>query len=110
MIKTTTVTLYERTQISVDSFGAPIYETVPVEVPGVLVTPVSAEAIVTDLQLYGKRAEYELCLPKNDTHDWTNVKVSFFGRTFRTFGTEIHYIDANVPLKWNTKVKVEAYG
>jgi hypothetical protein len=33
--------------------------------------------------------------------------VSFFGRTFRTFGTTVKWIDANVPLKWNAKVKVE---
>ena len=67
------VTLYERTRTGADAFNAPVYSETPVTVENVLVSPVSAEAIVSDLQLYGKRAVYELCLPKGDTHDWAGV-------------------------------------
>lgn len=107
MIKGITVTLYERTQTGVDEFGEPIFDEIPVSVPGVLVTPSTNEAIITDLQLYGKRSAYELCIPKGDTHDWKDSRVSFFGKTFRAFATDVQWIDANVPLKWNKKVKVE---
>lgn len=113
MIKGITVTLYERTPsmtnnvVDTDEFGVPIFIETPVAVDGVLVTPSTNDAIVTDLQLYGKRSAYELCIPKGDTHDWTDSRVSFFGKMFRTFATDIQWIPANVPLKWNKKVKVE---
>lgn len=107
MIKGITVTLYERTQTGVDEFGVAEYSETPVEVDGVLVAPTADDAIVTDLQLYGKKSVYELHIPKGDTHDWTDARVSFFGETFRTFGTTVQWINGNVPLKWNTKVKVE---
>lgn len=109
MIKPITVTLYERTESGTDEFGAPIYTETPIEVPGVLVTPVSAADIISDLQLYGKRTEYELCIPKGDSHEWENRRVSFFGQTFHAFTPVIEYIEANVPLRWNKKVKVERY-
>lgn len=57
------VTLYERTQTGVDAFNAPVYTETPTTVENVLVTPTSAEAVISDLQLYGKRSVYELCLP-----------------------------------------------
>lgn len=107
MIKGITVTLYERTQTGVDAFNNPVYEEVPVTVDGILVAPTADDAIVTDLQLYGKRSVYDLYIPKGDTHTWTDVKVSFFGETFRTFGSNQKWIDANVPLKWNRRVRVE---
>lgn len=110
MIKTITVTLYERVQTGTDEFSVPTWIETPVDVPGVLVYPAAPEAVVTDLQIYGKHTVYELCIPKGDNHVWENRQVAFFGKSFRTFGPEIEYIDANVPLKWNRKVKVERYG
>lgn len=109
MIKGITVTLYERTQTGKDALNAPIYTETPVAVENVLVTPVSADDVVSDLQLYGKRAEYELCLPKGDAHDWRDCRVDFFGQRFRVFGLPRTYIEENVPLLWNTKIKVERY-
>lgn len=38
-----------------------------------------------------KRAEYELCIPKGDTHIWENRTVEFFGKKWRTFG---------IPQEW----------
>lgn len=107
LIKGITVTLYAKTQTGVDAFGEPVFTETPVSVPNVLVTPTTNDAIVTDLQLYGKRSVYELCIPKGDAHDWRDVRVSFFGKTFRTFATDVEWIGANTPTKWNRKVKVE---
>ncbi len=87
MIKGITVTLYERTQTGVDEFGIAEYSETPVEVDGVLVAPTADDAIVTDLQLYGKRSVYDLYIPKDDNRTWTDAKVAFFGETFRTFGS-----------------------
>ena len=101
------VTLYERTQTGTDSFNAPIYSETPVTVENV--SPVSAEAVVGELQLYGKRAVYELCLPKGDAHDWEDCRVDFFGQSFRVFGPVQELIESLVPLDWNRKVKVERY-
>lgn len=103
------VALYERTQTGEDPFGAPVYTETPVTVENVLVAPTAADAVVQDLQLYGKRAVYELCLPKGDAHVWEDCRVDFFGQSFRVFGPVQEYIDALVPLDWNKKVKVERY-
>lgn len=104
------VTLYVRTQTGVDGFNAPVWDEKPVTVENVLVSPVSAEAIVNDLQLYGKRAVYELCLPKGDAHDWEDCRVDFFGQRFLVFGPAQELIESLTPLDWNKKVKVERYG
>ena len=104
------VTLYERTQTGVDAFNAPIYTETPTTVENVLVTPTSAEAVISDLQLYGKRSVYELCLPKGDAHTWDDCRVDFFGQSFKVFGPVQEYIESMVPLDWNRKVRVERYG
>lgn len=108
-IKGITVKLFETTQTGVDAFKAPVYFEIPVEVGNVLVCPVSTTDVVSDLQLYGKRAEYELCIPKGDTHDWQDKCVEFFGQKWRTFGFPQQWIEENVPLDWNLRVKVERY-
>lgn len=110
MIKGITVTLYERTQTGTDAFNAPIYTETPVAVENVLISPVSDEDVVDALNLYGKRAEYELSLPKGDAHDWKDCRVDFFGQSYRVFGRGKQWIEANVPGPWNKKVLVEAYG
>ena len=71
-----TVILYDRVKTGTDAFNAPVYAESPTGVKNVLVCPVSTEDIITDLQLYGKRAEYELCIPKGDTHIWENRSFS----------------------------------
>lgn len=110
MIKGITVILYEKTQTGVDAFNAKVYEETPVPVENVLVCPVSAEDIISGIQLYGKHAVYELCIPKGDTHDWENKTVEFYGKKWRTFGFPQQWIEENVPLSWNQKIKVERYG
>ena len=110
LIKGIPVTLYlKRDTGQVDGFGDAIFEEAPITVSNVLVQPVAAEAITSDLQLYSRRAEYELCIPKGDTHDWTNCRVDFFGHSWRVYTPPEQWIEAMVPLDWNKKVRVERY-
>ena len=109
MLKTITVTLYEKTITGEDRFHEPIYEETEVMVPNVLVAPSNSQEILDATNLYGKKAIYTLAIPKDDEHDWEDRKVSFFGETFRTFGIPLEGINANIPLKWNKKVTVERY-
>lgn len=109
MIKGITVTLYERTQTGTDSMNNPVYEETAVEVKNVLVSRVSAEEMTSSTTLEGKRAIYELCLPKGDSHDWENCRVTIWGEDFIVIGPEYQYIEGNVPLSWNKKVKVGRY-
>ena len=104
------VILYDKVKTGTDAFNAPVYTETAVEVKNVLVCPVSTEDIVTAQQLYGKRAVYELCIPKMDTHDWENRTVEFYGEKWRTFGIPLEWISHLIPGDWNRKVKVERYG
>ena len=105
-----TVRLYEPIQTGVDAFKHPVYEDVPVDVKNVLVAPAETKDIIDELQLSGKRLEYILCIPKEDTHIWEDRTVEFYGQKWRTFGFPQTWIPGMVPLDWNTKVKVERFG
>lgn len=116
MIKGETVILYERRQTGVDPFKRPVYEETPTEVEDVLIAPASVNAntsfsrdVYSDTDLSSKQIEYLLAIPKGDTHDWTDRTVEFWGQKFRTVGMPIQGIEANIPLRWNKKVKVERY-
>lgn len=102
------ITLYQKTQSGTDAFGAAIYTETPVTVENVLVAPVSDEEITDTLNLYGKRAVYQLAIPKGDAHEWENCRVSFFGQDFRVIGKPTEGIESLIPLRWNRKVKVES--
>lgn len=111
------VILYEQTQVGTDSFGAPIYEDDPVEVENVLVAEPTTDDITSSTQLYGKTIRYMLGIPKGDTHDWKDKKVSWTDadgntQTVMTFGFPITGIEENIPpqLPWHMKVRCEAYG
>lgn len=110
MIHGIDVVLYVKNQIGTDAFNAPVFEEIPTVVRNVIVGEPSAEDIVNDLQLYGKRIAYTLGIPKGDDHDWEDVAVEFFGQRFRTYGGVIQGIEDMIPLSWNKKVKVERYG
>lgn len=105
-----TVSLLVKTETGKDQFNAPVYSEAWEDVPGVLVGEPSTEDLVSDMQLYGKRLAYTLAIPKGDNHIWTDTKVKFWGQVFSTYGNVTQGIEANIPLKWNKKVKVEAYG
>lgn len=111
------VILYDEVQIGEDNFGDPIYQEVPVEVENVLVGEPTSDDIVSSTQLFGKTIQYMLGIPKGDTHDWTNKKVSWTDssgvtHTVQTFGFPITGIEANIPhqLPWHMKVRCEKYG
>lgn len=108
-IKGITVTLYDKTATSTDAFGDPVYTETPQNVDDVLVYPSTSTEILETTNLYGKKAVYTLAIPKGDTHDWTDRKVSFFGEDWHTFGIPTQGIEANIPLRWNMKVMVERY-
>ena len=109
LIKGISVILHERVHVGEDAFSAPIYEERPVVVDDVLVSPVGTDDLLGEAQLNGKRAQYELCIPKGDIHNWEDARVEFFGHAWKTVGFVQEWIEANLPLDWNRKVKVERY-
>ncbi|MBR6114283.1 MAG: hypothetical protein IKQ10_03780 [Oscillospiraceae bacterium] len=108
-MKGITVKLWERTQTGTDAFNDPVYALTSTSVDNVLVGQPTTEEVTSSTDLYGKKIEYMLGIPKGDTHDWTDTAVEFFGRTYRTFGDVIEGIEANVPTPWHKKVRVCRY-
>lgn len=107
-IKGLTVTLYEKTQTGVNEFNEPIYTETPVEVNNVLVAPTTSDDIVNEQDLAGRKAGYTLAIPKGDTHNWVNQRVTIWGKDYMTFGEPLQGIEDNIPLAWNKKVTVES--
>lgn len=109
-MKGITITLYNRTQTSTDALNHPIYTETAVSVDNVLVVPLSSEEVTEIYNLTGRRAEYQLAIPKGDANDWTaGKKVSFFGNTWRIIAIPEEGIEKLIPLSWNKKVRVERY-
>ncbi len=106
----TTVTLLEKQQTGVDAFNRPTYAEVPVDVENVLIAPLSDQEVLETLNLTGRKAVYQLGIPKGDAHDWENQRVQFFGQTWQVIGIPTEGQDELIPLFWNKKVKVERYG
>lgn len=105
-----TVTLYDRTSTGTDALNAPIYSETAVEVYNVLVAPMSDEEVLQTYTLTGRKAVYQMGIPKGDTNDWTAGKrVSFFGEDWRIIGLPQEGIEQLIPLDWNKKVRVERY-
>ena len=109
-IKETTVTIRTKIQTGTDEFNAPVWKWVDEQVDNVLIAPSSSNEVLSANDLYGKKAVYTLAIPKDDTHNWEDCEVVFFGRTWRTFGIPLEGIPELIPLKWNKKVMVERYG
>lgn len=108
-LKGITVTLVSEAVISKDPFGKEIVEESEIDVENVLVAPASSDDVTNQLNLDGKKIEYTLAIPKDDTHDWINKKVRFFGQTWHTVGIPLEGISELIPLDWNRKVTVERY-
>ena len=109
MIRGADVLLYVRTKNGEDEFHAPVWRETPVTVHNVLIGEPDADAVVSDLQLCGRRLAYVLAIPKGDTNDWDGVTVEFFGRKWRTYGGVTEGIEELLPLAWNKQGKVERY-
>lgn len=108
-IRGITVTLYTRTQSGTDAFNRPIYTETTEDVDNVLVAPVTDAEVVQSLDMTGKRAVYNLAIPKGDTHEWEGCKVSFFGNDWKVINFEAGGIEDLIPLDWNAKVQVSRY-
>jgi len=109
MIKGITVTLYTKTSNGVDDFNRAKYTETAVNVNNVLVGQPSSQEVLDTLNLTGRKAVYNLAIPKGDNNDWTDKKVSFFGQTFKTIGIPVEGIESMLPLEWNKQIKVERY-
>lgn len=102
------MTLLDKQQIGVDEFRRPVYTENPVQIENVLVSPMSDQEVLETLNLTGRKATYQLAIPKGDAHIWTGRKVQFFGATWRVIGLPVKGIDELIPLDWNMKVTVES--
>ena len=110
MITGRTVVLLEKQQTGMDAFNRPTYAEIPVEVENVLIAPLSDQEVLDTLNLTGRKAVYQLGVPKGDAHNWENQRVQFFGQTWQVIGIPTEGQDELIPLSWNRKVKVERYG
>lgn len=110
MIKGIQVTLYEKKISGEDAFGRKIYTETPVTVENVLVAPVSTTEVLDMMNLTGKKAVYNIAIPKGDNHAWEDCRVDFFGESWNVIGFPQQGIEENIPLDWNKKWMVERYG
>ena len=106
MMRGITVQLFNETETGKNSFGEPIVEEQAVDVENVLVSPASAQEILDADNLYGRKAEYTLAIPKGDQHDWQNKHIRFYDKDWQSFGIPTKGIDELVPTAWNMKVMV----
>lgn len=105
-----TVTLTKKAKTGTDPFGAPIYTETTETVANVLVGEPSTDDITSSTDLYGKRIDYMLGIPKGDTHNWQDTAVSWtdaYGRTIscETFGFPITGVEELIPTPWHMKVR-----
>ena len=109
-LKGITVTLIQRTQTGIDPFHDPIYADEEVDVDNVLVAPVvtGGSEVLDNVTTEGRKAVYQLAIPKGDTHIWEGQRVRFFGTVWRVIGKPSMGIEELIPLAWNKIVKVEA--
>ena len=105
-----TVDLQVRTVIGKDDLNHNIYSTEWIPVENILVAPVSTDDVISTTQLHGKKAVYQIAIPKGDDHIWDDRLVQFFGKTWHVFGFPQTGIEDNIPGPWNTKWMVETYG
>lgn len=109
MIKGITITIYQKQKYGKDMFGHDLYEEIQEEVDDVLVAPIASNDISVNTNTDISKTQYNLAIPKGDMHDWTDTKVEFFGKTWKTVGEPVEGIEENIPLRWNKKVVVERY-
>ena len=112
LLKGIPVVLITKSSTERDAFNRPITTETRETVDNVLVAPISqtAVAIINELSLNGKKARYQLAIPKGDTHNWEDAEVEFFGERWKAVGFSTMGIEDLIPLDWNRKVVVERYG
>ena len=107
-----TVTLYTKTRSGTDPFGAPVWAETGENVENVLVGQPDTDDVTASTDLYGKRIDYMLAIPKGDGHEWTDRRVEWtdaYGRTVRceTFGFPLTGVESLVPGPWHMKVRCQ---
>ena len=112
LLKGIPVVLITKSGTEKDAFNRPITTETRTTVNNVLISPVSQTdvAVINELSTNGKRARYQLAIPKDDTNTWEDAEVEFFGVRWKTTGFSTIGIDALIPLGWNRKVLVERVG
>lgn len=109
-MKGVNVILYDRVVTGHDALNHPIYAETAQTVENVLIAPMSTNEILENYNLTGRKAVYQLAIPKGDAHDWTAGKrVDFFGKSWRIIDIPEEGIEDLIPLSWNKKVRVETY-
>ena len=109
-MKGTTVKVLQKTVTGQNEMHEDIVTETWIDVPDVLVGQPTTDDITSTLQLYGKRIEYVLGIPKGDANDWTNTEVEIWGEKYKTIGYPMTGESENIPLRWGKNVKVERYG
>lgn len=109
-MKGTTVKVLQKTVTGQNDMHEDIVTEKWIDVPDVLVGQPTTDDITSTLQLYGKRIEYVLGIPKGDTNDWTDTEVEIWGEKYKTIGYPMTGESENIPLRWGKNVKVERYG
>lgn len=109
-MKGMTIQLINMVETGKDAWGKPIYKEEAEDIHDVLVGQPSTEEILSTTQLFGKKIEYVIGIPKGDTHDWTDRKILINGNPYCTIGYPQTGIQENIPLRWGQNVRVAKYG
>ena len=94
LLKGIDIVLIDKVENGADEFNYPIFVDKEIVVKNVIVAPVKTEDVTNVVNLTGKKAEYQLGIPKGDKNTWENREVG---------------IESMIPLSWNRKVMVEKY-
>ena len=108
-IKGITITLITKEEAGRDGFDHPIYVEKEETVENVLVSPVTATEAIDALDFEGKKAIYNIAIPKGDQHTWKDQIVEFFGDRWQVIGFPKCGIEENIPLDWNDIWQVAKY-
>lgn len=111
-LKGITIKIIIRKPDGKDAFNRERFRETTEDVENVLVAPLSQNGteILNELSMNGKKARYQLAIPKGDSHSWEDTTVEFFGERWKTVGFSTIGIEDMIPLDWNRKVVVERYG
>ena len=111
MISGIPITLYVKTKTGVDDFNRDVFSEAPVTVNNVVVGQPSSDDAVNEMNPTGKTISYVLAIPKDDTHEWENTTVEFYGKKWRTVGIAKQYMNGfmGVNFPWNKQIGVERF-
>ena len=109
MIKRISIKLHEKKEVNRDAFEHPVYKEEVSVIEDVLVAPVSTTEAIDIQNLTGKKAIYNIAIPKGDTHNWKDNRIEFFGDSWQIIGPVKRGIEENIPGKWHDIWTVARY-